>query len=421
MKTIFTTLFCLLTVSAFAQKNFVKGYYITTAGDTVQSYIDDKNWVRNPKQIRVAQSPESSTFKTLSTSEINGFGLATGDVFVREVVQIDKSPVRVNMMKVDSAPLIVTDTVFLRVLVRGKLNLLFIEDENAKEHFYIQKQEGGQPEELAIYRSLVMQNGTKMLSKIEAFRELLSRHMQGCPEATKHIASVPLKAAPLTRLFAEYNACFSSPEEFYLAPKEKVVFKVGAVAGLMPTNLKIKYSKDTKYALTPGDLSQSYTFGLSVNAVLPRANGQWSIYNEIAWKNYHANEEFEETDYFNDYRREKIDFKMGYLGLNTMLRYQLQSPTLKPFISVGVANNWNISNNNFNVSYTRSNTIEDTKNEPFLKYIRRFEQAILFGAGVEIKKVRAEIRMERGNGMSPYTTPTTPRNSVNILLGYTFN
>ncbi|NEM97561.1 outer membrane beta-barrel protein [Pontibacter burrus] len=420
MKVFFTAICCLLTFAAAAQKNFVRGYYITATGDTVQSYIDDRNWIKNPDQIRIADSPGSSTFTTLSASDIKGFGLSTGDVFVSEVVQIDKSKENLNQMNIGDAPIVVTDTVFLRVLVKGKLNLLFVEDENSKKHFYLQK-ENAQPEELVIHKKVMMVNGKKVISSTPAYKDLLNRHLQDCPEAARRISTTQLQTGMLTKLFTNYNACFASADEKqYVAKSEKIIYKLGAVAGLSPSSLIVQELEE-KYSLNNNGLANSYTIGLSLNAVLPRASRRWSVYNEVAWKYFQMTGEHESRSGIGQYKHETFDVKMGYIGLNTMLRYQLPLATIRPYVTVGIANNFNLIDESTVETFSRSFTIEKTTNGPFMTPTRKYEQALLIGAGVETGKFNAGLRLEYGNGMSSFSTVRTIRSTFNILLGYSFN
>ncbi|NEM97562.1 PorT family protein [Pontibacter burrus] len=420
MKTIFTTLFCLLAVSSYAQKNFVKGYYITTAGDTVQSYIDDKNWVKAPDRIRVASSPESNTVTTFSAADIKGFGLANGDRFVSEIVQIDKSPVDVNQMIVGAAPIIVTDTVFLRVLVNGKLNLLYMEDESAKQHFYIQQQNTA-PEELRLIKKLINANATQYVSNIEEYKETLARHLHDCPDVAEGAYTAELKATNLTKLITKYNACF--PEEGpmqYVAKTDKVKLKLSVGAGLMPTTLNITKS-DFNYNLKPGSLASNYTAGIGFGIVLPRAKGRWEIYNEAAFKTYQVEGAYEVINQPNEYRHEEIKFEMRYIGLNTMIRYNFPFKTILPFVNVGIANNYMLGSSNEVKLHTRRFSIEEHTTVPMLESVRKYEQAFLVGVGVNVKGFVGEVRYENGTGMSPYKTTGTSRKTINLLLGYSFN
>jgi hypothetical protein len=420
MKVIFTAICCLLTFAAAAQKNFVRGYYITASGDTVQRFIDDRNWVKNPDQIRVSDSPESSTFTTYSASDIKGFVLTNGDVFVSEIVQIDKSKENLNQMNIGDAPVIVTDTVFLRVLVRDKLSLLFMEDENSKKHFYLQI-ENTRPEELIVQKRLMLVNGKRVVSSTDAYKELLNNHFQDCPEAARRISTTQLQTAMLTKLFTKYNTCFANAAEpQYVAKSEKVIYKTGAVAGLSPTGLEVD-KEDATYSLSNSGLANSYTIGLSLNAILPRANGRWSVYNELAWKYYSMTGENESRPGLGQYRHKKFDVKMGYIGLNTMLRYQFPLATLQPFITIGIANNFNVVDNSIVETYNSSFSSEKTTTGAFMAPTRKYEQALLAGVGVAFNKFNVSGRYEYGNGMSAISSISTIRSTYNILLGYSFN
>ncbi|HEY4650266.1 MAG TPA: outer membrane beta-barrel protein [Pontibacter sp.] len=425
MKTIFTAVFSLLALCAFGQKHFVKGYYVTAQGDTIQSYINDKKWTRSPDQIQVAASPDGTSSTILTIADLRGFALETGDVFVREIVQLDKSPVSADRMQVGAAPIVVTDTVLLRVLVKGALNLLYMQDEHAKDHFFMQ-QPGAQPEELLIIRKLVDTSGktdvagsstTEAVRTIEVYKELLARAMHACPEVTEKAYKTDLKASQLTRLFVNYNACVGEEEPGYVAKAEKVKLQPGLVAGLMPTTLTINRREQT-YKLTPGNMAQNYTIGLSLNMLLPRARGSWSVYNELAWKAYQAQGSHEQQTSPNNYKHEEITFEMGYLGLNTTIRYQYPHKALQPFLQAGVSNNLSLASKNKVNTYSREFTVEDRSEAPFLDPIRKYEVALLAGVGVQVKQFSMEARYERGNGMSHTIAASSIRHSFMFIVGY---
>jgi len=421
MKITFTLLFVLSFGYAFAQKNFVKGYYVTSRGDTVHTYIDDKNWSKSPRKIRIKSNPEAPEVTTLTIDQVEGFGLSTGDRFVREEVTVDKSPVDLNKMTVGAAPVIVADTVFLRILAKGRANLLYLKDEMGKEHFYIRKG-AAQPQELILSRSLVEVNGKTVLRKTEVYKGLLAVYLADCPESKQKAEQTAFGMTSLKRLVSGYNNCFADSAVGYTAVTEKIITKIGVVGGLTINQLKFSGYETGREILMESDFrNTNYTIGLAMQTVLPRLHKRWSLYNELAWKPYQVEGEYVPFASGDNFTRQKVRFELGYIGLNTMVRYELSTRKVRPFINAGVANNISLINNNSLQYHERYYTLERKGERKALMTVRKYEQAFLIGAGVSMDRFAAEVRYERGNGMSAYTSLKSSKRVVSFLLGYNFN
>ncbi len=63
-KSLFLSLFCLLSLNVLAQENLVTGFIVSLKGDTTHGLINYKNWRQNPKtiQFKASNQIESSTY-----------------------------------------------------------------------------------------------------------------------------------------------------------------------------------------------------------------------------------------------------------------------------------------------------------------------------------------------------------------------
>ncbi len=105
---------------AFSQKNFVPGTVVTAKGDSLHGEIDDRNWSRNPRNISFRTGAEQHTYEL---ADLNGFVITGGDHFVKAVVQRSTRPVDIELLRDGFSDTTLTDTVFLRQLVKGKWSL----------------------------------------------------------------------------------------------------------------------------------------------------------------------------------------------------------------------------------------------------------------------------------------------------------
>ncbi|MFD2247837.1 PorT family protein [Pontibacter ruber] len=418
MKLTFTFLLSLTCALAFAQKNYVQGHYITHQGDTVQVHINDQNWDRNPQFIEVKREAHSSDVQKLKVTDIKGFSLSSGDKYESYIVDVDRSPNKLHQLESITQPVVERDTVFLRALVLGKANLYSLKDERAKEHYYLKTGEE-EPVEL-IYRVSMVEDGNRTgYTQLPIYRGMLIAKLTGCPEVSGKIARVEFKANALQRVVQEYNACVIGTDGNYATAEEKVKLNLLAIGGVSYTSLK--FSGSGFNSLLGEDFTGgNYNLGFSLLATLPRARGKWALRNDLTYHTLKTEGLYEEGSNVGqeNYTKVETTFDMGYVGLSTSVRYKLLEAGIKPYIHVGMANNFMVKNSSNQKSFRRYYGIERTKEESPLNDFRKYEQALFVGAGMQIKKVVAEIKYESGNAFSIYKSLASSRNTLTFQLGY---
>ena len=108
----------------FAQ-TFVPGYYVKTSGDTVKTNV----FIKKKRGYVIGLLTKAG--QSFGRNDIIAMGANTTGYVVRRV-SVDMSP---------KGP-VTTDTTFLEVMGREKIALLTMTDENDKEHFYIEDEDG---------------------------------------------------------------------------------------------------------------------------------------------------------------------------------------------------------------------------------------------------------------------------------------
>ena len=418
MKTTFTLLLALLAFTTFAQQNFVPGFYITHQGEKVEVQINDQNWDKNPTYIKITGS---SGITRLSAADIKGFELSTGDVYEAYVVDVDKSPTKLNDIQPNAQPIIERDTVFLRAIVKGAVSLYYLRDNDAKEHYFFSKGKKD-PVEL-IYRTVRFNvEGKTGYSKLPIYKGILSTELADCPNVSGKIEQVGYNLRSLRELITDYNQCVNGSKGDYIASEEGIKWQFAAIAGLSYGTLAIT-AKDKEALSEPTFKGANYTYGVSVLAILPRGRGKWGIQNEVMYKPLQfegTHEKQGNSVSQNIHTRTKTTFDMAFVGLNTLVRYNILNSKVKPYVVVGVANNFLISDNSIQEEYTKFYSTEtNTVKKPF-ESVRKHEQALILGAGATISKFAAEFRIESGNGFSAYRGISTIKNTALFQLSYNF-
>ena len=161
----------LLFYTANAQKNYKQGLVVLSNGDTVRGWIDYRNWKINPRVINFKKDSLSEDQKKYTINDLLSFQITGLDAYHRAVVKKDMLPVDVASIGSlrDSS---LTDTVFLRTIVKGKVLSLY-ELYDFKPHYYIQD-DGAAYREL-VYKRYLFENSTDIITS-NIYRNQLTKY-----------------------------------------------------------------------------------------------------------------------------------------------------------------------------------------------------------------------------------------------------
>lgn len=148
MKRISTLLPVLLCVAfqSLAQRNLQPGYIINNSGDTINGFVDYKEWYRNPNSVSFTETKEDAPVK-YSVSDVQEFNITGKEQYKRFLVQI-------SMDKQALSDIGTKDTsyrqeqVYLKVLYASKILQLFSYNDDLKSRLYILTQDIPVPIEL---------------------------------------------------------------------------------------------------------------------------------------------------------------------------------------------------------------------------------------------------------------------------------
>ena len=148
---------------------------------------------------------------------------------------------------------------------------------------------------------------------------------------------------------------------------------------------------------------------------------RWSLTGDVLLARYKFEDNFKYGDNVNVFDSVFFFFDLVYLKFNTLIR--LQSPNynnFRPFINIGLSNSFAIkSTNNRKIDNFIYSTRTLVQGDAIERY-RKWQQSLVFGTGLNYKRISLEYRFDLGNGMSDYADLKSILISHFILFGYKF-
>jgi hypothetical protein len=135
-----------------AQSNYKAGYIVTLKGDTLHGFIDYQTWDSNPVVISFKSAISDPKPQKLTISNINYFSVDKLDSYQKFTCSItmdETDPSRLGAGRDTSYRI---DTIFLKILQKGKNVALYSYTDGLKTRFYISEAAHYTPHEL-VYRT----------------------------------------------------------------------------------------------------------------------------------------------------------------------------------------------------------------------------------------------------------------------------
>ncbi len=346
----------------FAQNNYRRGYIVLTNKDTLNGYVFEQ--MRYTKAVTIPFRKDSITSAAFSYahSDILGFtNLDTEEIYVTRVVDIDKKPIEPNRLENNIKSKIENERVFLKVLVRGKVDLLQYYDENNKVHFYYAQ--GDTTTELGYLKFL---SNYAQIAEISKYKTQLKMVFSDYPKLANRNYSYT--QASLSGAFKEYNEYFKSLSYYKRKEKSKVILAmyIGMSANQLTYEGRDNFNDGT------GDYASTYNYSPTLNPIIGATIGIESKkkFNPfkpnfgIYWRKvgtYTASNNV--TEVYNDRKDYSIDLSLLniHLGVQySFVRNSLLSPYLR--LGVGYCHILNINSSMTKTSFNVSQKLEPLVN-----------------------------------------------------------
>ncbi len=389
-------LFTILNITA--QTNFRKGFVVTNNNDTISGFIDYKYWIYNPKSISFKKVNSEKVIKYLP-SDIKSF-FVEKEYYKGGFVEIGRN--YEDFGKIDNQRFLdyKKEALFLKYLVKGKLNLLSLKEIGSdRVHFFVQT-ENQKVQQLVKKKYLTEKDGEKISTFNNLYVGTLKLEMHDAPELFERITNTSLSYGSLTRLISDYNKEHGTNSYKYINKSRAWKSSLELIIGAVNQTFN-ELSENNDFT---NELRYSFIGGIGFNTFNPRKLKSLSLYTSVKLKKVKYNYNYQEQNLsfptFYDIYYKNIDALC--LQTNIVLRYNYRYKNFNFFIDGGGAIiNGIFDNSNLLIEH-HSGQIVDTEKQPVAYYNYTYD----FGLGIYFKRLNLELRHQK--------------ESYNLSFGYVF-
>lgn len=390
-----TTLFIVFLCIGFrsiAQIEFEKGYFITNDGQKVTCLIKNKDWENNPVKFEYMLN-KNSNILTNTIEDVQEFGIDNFSRFERHEVAIDKSTNDLTYLSKVRTSTYVKETLFLKLLVEGKANLLLYKEGNLVRFFY--KKENSKIKQLE-YKIYETTNGR--VAKNYNFRYQLSQDVS-CDNLKTDRLKYTKKE--IVNYFMQFNNCNGKQIALDFTKKAtksdiNIRLKGGIGLGSFELYSFKMYSNDETDVFNP---NIQYKLGVETEYVFPFQKNKWATFAMLSFQNYNASNN--KGNY-----SQKINYTSTQLVMGAR-HYLFLKNQSKLFASTGIILDFPL-----NPSFALT---------PYVDLEFNFDINFFMGLGYVLNdKITLEVQyLFSRNSLSYYESYGSNFNSFGILMGYT--
>ena len=221
------TVLILLSLIAFQVQSqsidFLKGYLVK-GGDTLKGLIRREKDPWNENQLQFKPTWRNKGRRIFAANEISAFFIEpTDEIFVRRIVEVERTPLKMKTLENKPKPKMEIDTVFLRKLVDGSIGLFYYND--TKKHFFVEHE--ARLEELLLIKYIPYGIDLKQPMKHELYHEQLDSLTKDCRPGP--MFNILFNERPVVKVISKYNTCKSDLK--YVRTKGRPFFNATLLAG----------------------------------------------------------------------------------------------------------------------------------------------------------------------------------------------
>lgn len=401
---------------SIARNNFQPGYVILANGDRLEGYLDFRDREKNPRKATFRSTPDGES-KVYYPIELHSFGVEN-ERYQTAIVETESSPFLTNQLSKDKEFLLAVDTAFLRTIVDGPVSLFQFKNDAGLDNFYIRNDDGFT---LLLHKFYlgITKDGTPVKKEVNHYYSQLASYLKDCPEAANLIRETKYKLADLEDLFKQWYTCTAQEMDFY-KQRERLIFEVGALAGISRTQLNISTAGNSFLSFANFKPSYDFTGGIFLDMILTRMQRRLSINSELMWSSYATHSDFEENLSNGFSRPWYVEMKYAYITMNNMIRYRFPVGSLSLYGNIGISNGIAVRSVNTRQKTSLSSSAPIGDKSPAIVLPRVHEQGFLFGLGLKFNRFSVEGRYQLGNGMSSAYGIATRTKRINVLGGFRF-
>lgn len=396
MKLLFTLSICVFAINTiFGQIRFEKGYFVDNENRRTECLIKNNGWRNNPVNFYYKNENSDST-KIQEISSVTEFGVYGSFKYKRFDVKIDNSSNFIDKITPDKDPVWSQEILFLKVVVEGKADLYYYENDDIKRFFY--SVSDTDITQLIYKKYLIEDTKTAMNCK---YRQQLWNDVRGINTQMHSLENLNYNEKDLKTYFLKYNSLGNNSKVINNTSSEKS-FNFKVTPGLTYTYFTgTTLNNDFKYDFMP---KIGYRIGLEIEYILPFNKNKWGIILEPTFQNYKTDAKYigaqgEQINY------NSMEFPIG------IRHYLYPNKNYKLFLNASYISNYSM---NF------GSTIQLSKiYTPIIKI--KTGTSFSVGGGIEVKKFSAEIRYYTNRQLLfDRSLIRTDYERLNFILGYKF-
>src|SRR3569833_2341265 len=381
MKKLFILTLILLAapIVILAQSNYKPGYVVTSKGDTVEGFVDYREWDANPEAINFKKTADGQSVR-YGVNDMSSFGIDKLETFVRYSGKISTNPKTTNKVVTDAETAGDTSfrvaTVFLKVIEKGSRVALYSYRDDIKIRLYVGNAPDYTPMELIyrLTRANTERTYQKQLSAVALNNNELNERLIAIIARSEYsednILDIVSRINHVSK--AEYKKThYNGPSIGFFAGAEMSICTTSSGAGS-------PYTAGGGTAYTSFGPQASFGINLYANP----ATGRLQFRLELSG----GQNKFQSLYTLKaiPYKPTEVSFNTTVFSISPQLIYNFyNADNFKAFIGVGaIFSHFSYSNTYFGTQNHDGSEADIAGNEPF--YFAGSDDAMLGKAGVQI-------------------------------------
>jgi hypothetical protein len=270
----FFTFLTALLFTTFCFSQGQPGYYITNSGQRVDGFFKTTDYYNsNSLEFSTGNSGE---FAALQPEDIKEYGVGSTFKFQRHTFKMDASD-NSDLKSLSSIkePVYKTYTMFLNVIVEGKVSLYSL-DINKSTRFFYSKENNPEIVQL-IFKKYKQTQGTVLENSY--FKQQLFNEINCRKKSTTDLYNISYSKSGLTRIFEEENKCLgSSPLVYSNTGSREIKFLYTLFGGLYSSEFSLEGSR-----FASGSNSE-IAYGLGGELALALPSGKWEAFVRVEYE-----------------------------------------------------------------------------------------------------------------------------------------
>lgn len=403
--------------SCFGQRNLQAAYIVNNSNDTIQGFIDYREWIRNPSSISFTGSTEEFLQK-LTVADVKGFCIIGKEQYRSLVVTISmNNEVIYEMTQKDTTS--ITTKVFLKILNEGRYISLYSYKDELKSRLYILSNNDQAPIELK--NTEYMLNG--QIASDEEYRMVLLSLAKKYAAANTilpgKIVSAGYYKDESENIINLINGPDKKPDQPGLKNEKPSSFRFWVGTGINKAQIKIDGENRYSDKTNNGPLSPLFAAGFDIlfNPYVGKTYLKTAIeYSTATTDAYTFNQySFSRENYY-------LKLKQKNITVYQTVNYNLYNESnLKFFIGAGVGLNFSSYPINEETSIREATT--DTTviiNSKYISFIKKFWINGIIKTGVSIKNIEVALSYTTGSNVSNYISYTAKVSALKLQVSYIF-